>query len=114
MPDEYWAAYREVTNARKADRRLASNRTAAEAMRVAAGNGYQLRQVAEDSWQLRSPAGWLLNVYPTTQRLYANPTREPKPPYLRPRLPKQRAWTVLDVVRVAIATDEATTGDVPE
>lgn len=62
--------------------------------------GFTVRQCTLVHYQLIAPTkldGWLLNIYPTTRRLYSPKQRQA--PYLR-YLPND--WQLLDIVKAAI------------
>lgn len=69
-----------------------------EAARLAADAGLTLIRQTEVHYQLY-PKGcrWLLNIYPSNRRLYRDPNKPEKVPFLR--IPDR--WTLLDVVRAA-------------
>jgi len=61
----------------------------------------KLIQYSSIHYSLRSIRhGWLTNVYPSNQRIYADP--HAKGPFLGPFA---NEWTLLDVVRTAIGVE---------
>lgn len=69
-----------------------------EAMALAIGHDLVLTQCTNIHYQLSDRHGdWLLNIYPSNRRLYHDKQR--RCPYLR--VPDD--WTLLDVVKAAIA-----------
>lgn len=84
-------------NATRAERSCA---TFEQARTIAHANGLTLTNPSDGCYQLRAPAGWIINMYPRSKgcspRMYHDPHRPG--PFLR--LPEN--WTLLDAVRAAI------------
>lgn len=69
-----------------------------EAAALAARHRLRLRKCDDIQYQLIPlDAEWLLNIYPSNRRLYHDPNR--RGPFLRVR----EDWTLLDVVKAAVA-----------
>jgi len=86
-----------------AERRAVSNNEFGAASQLATQSGMTLVRHSEVHYQLRGQAGWLLNIYPGNRRLYHDRNR-PKPPYLK----VDPNWTLIDIVRTAIAASNNT------
>ena len=86
-----------------ASRRATNKELFGAARQLAAQSGMVLEQHTEVHYGLKSPAGWLLNIYPGNRRLYHDRQR-PKPPFLKIK----PDWTLIDVVRAAIAASSTT------
>lgn len=78
-------------------RRELSYEQFAQAERLANANGMGLRQCSLIQFQLLYGDGWILNIYPSNQRLYHDPHH--KGPFLKI---EAQPWTLIDVVRSAI------------
>jgi hypothetical protein len=75
-----------------------------EAQRLAVKAGLVLRRCTEAQYQLYVDGGWLLNIYPGNGRLYSDPNR--RGPFLKVPM----IWSLLDVVRAAIAAEQKAKG----
>lgn len=53
-----------------------------------------LNRHSEAHYSLQHPTGWVLHIYPGNQRLYSDPKRTPRPPFVK--LPQP--WTLDDVL----------------
>ena len=96
-------ALRQEDKRDRADNRDAAAKTLSEASKLAAENGMILVRNTEAHYQVKHKRdGWILDVYPGNQRLYA-PVRpgHPRAPYIT--MPYDRCWTLTDVVAALVA-----------
>ncbi len=95
-----WTAYKQGQREQKQKNAAHATATFIEARTLALDNGMKLVAKTEIHYQLsfwkEHRKIWLLNVYPSNQRLY--PDSHCKAPFLH--VPKP--WTFLDVVQAAI------------
>jgi len=93
--------FRALKEMRKVDgdaRRQHCRDTLSKAKTLAAEHGFLLLQKSEVHYQLLGLGGWLINLYPGNQRIYADPNRA-KAPYLRI---EKAEWDLIDAVKAAI------------
>ena len=104
MGDEgdYWRAHREWEQKQKRQRRDAVTDEDYETARQCAINrGFDLIKVSDVQYRLEPLDGsWLLNIYPGNRRLYGDPNRPKRAPYL-----KIKHWLYLE--EIIVAADEA-------
>lgn len=106
MASEDYEVYKVLQQERMRDgasRRAANKELFGAARQLAAQAGLTLVQHTEVHYGLKGPTGWLLNIYPGNRRLYHD-RQKPKPPFLK----MKPDWTLLDVVRAAIAASNNT------
>jgi len=97
---EFWAEHKAVEKIAKHQRMEKADSDFDSAKWLAKDNGMILIQRSAYHFQLRwLKQGWLLNLYPTNQRLYWD--RSHQGPFLK--MPETRDWTLFDIVSAAIA-----------
>ena len=86
------------------ERRATAEHDYADALRLCRGTPLMLVKKDCSLYHLRhASAGWLINLYPGNQRIYADRNR-PRAPFLELT---GTAWTLLDIVKAALASEES-------
>lgn len=104
----YWKQYRRHKQIDAAVRRDAEFDAFPAAQAKAEANGLRLVRKTDAHYQI-SPIsfGWLLNIYPGNQRIYADRNR-PDAPYLTlAATDEDRDWTLQEIVDAAIEAAKA-------
>lgn len=96
----------EPVSPHKIERIEQSERAFEEAWRLAMNHRYSLKKCTQVHYQLRSPKGWLLNIYPGNQRLYHARDAAIKPPILWKVLEPMKTWTVFDIVQKCVEEEQ--------
>jgi hypothetical protein len=73
-----------------------------EASQLASMHGMKLKDCG-GQYNLQHQTGWLIQLYPSNQRIYRPIKRKPGAP--RIELPANRDWTLLDVVKAFVAAE---------
>lgn len=91
-----WSVFKEMKEARREEAEESRSTAAAQfkkAQQVARKYGLELRQCSTVHYQLTSPKGWLMNIYPGNCRLYGDRNKKVKAPFV-----KVTDWTLVGVV----------------
>lgn len=98
---EDFRAMREYRQARNERRRDRASDEFNQASKEAAEAGLTLVRRTDSHYQIKSPAGWMIDFYPGNGRIFRDPKRRVQPPVLR--VPnRDDGVSILDVVRAAV------------
>lgn len=107
----------EVYKALEEERRIAGERRAvmahadfAAAQRLASANGMKLISHGDQYNLAHETAGWLVQLYPSNQRIYRPKGRKPYSPHITL---DQSGWTLMSVVEAFIEASKASDRIVP-
>lgn len=110
MGREDYEVYKQLRHERMAEaasrRQKASDKDYQPARQLAAQARMVLDRHSDVHYSLESPDGWRLHIYPGNGRLWNDPDRKVKPPFLKMR----PDWSLLDLVRAAITASNNMSG----
>ena len=91
---EFWQALKAIRQMSATELRRAAIFDFPVAERIAKLIGLELVQRSEVHYQIKSPVGWIINVYPGNRRIYHQPKQKARGPFFD--LPSE--WDLFDVL----------------